>query len=195
MQTLGFLVASLLRVVYLYRGETSKVPTLNILSTMSRLLEAKALGYGTKVMIEEALCSARPKDRVKMPSWDEDLIERYFRHVLHFMRRGAINIGQTFAMLPWFYGQTSKNNMVVHQMFSSRNYSLGYISKFCYLMNASSVTPDIVRSRFCDILIESFEEEIMNSDRVDLQKLHVFLGAFRCVFKIRFFLTIASFAS
>ena len=71
--------------------------------------------------------------------------------------------------------------MVVHQMFSSRNYSLGYISKFCYLMNASSVTPDIVRSRFFDILIESFEEEIMNSDKLTYQKTSCFLGYFKDV--------------
>ena len=68
--------------------------------------------------------------------------------------------------------------MIIHQVLY-RNYSLDYISKFCYLMNASGVIPDIIRSRFCDILIESFEEEIMNSDRVDLQKLHVFLRAFK----------------
>ena len=180
--------------MYLCQGENSEVPTLNILSTMSRLLEAKALGYSTKIMIEEALYSTRPRDRMKIPSWDEDLIEQYFRHVLRFMRRGAINLGQTFAMLPWFCGQTSKSNMIIHQVFSSRNYSLDYISKFCYLMNASGVIPDIIRSRFCDILIESFEEEIMNSDRVDLQKFHVFLrGLLECVLKIRFFLAITSF--
>ena len=160
---------------YLCVGCESKKQADSILGTMDRLLKVKALGYATKVLIEEALYSTSPPIK-RCNICRVSLVEEYMSYLIDVSPYPPEILCQKFAMLPWCFGNTTKNNVFVEILFLSNIGSADWACKTLVFLKLIYKGNTILQDRFLDILTESCEETIFLRHANEPQKFQFLLS-------------------
>jgi hypothetical protein len=162
----------------IYASPSSKKYMESILNIMGRLLQVKALGYATKILIEEAIFATRLSSN-KYKFYHTGIMEEYLSFLLDFAPHSSQILSQKFTLLPWYFGKKTKNNMFVERLFLSKIGSTKWASKVCEFLKHSFNKNGILQNRYVDSLFESFEHEMFVRQTANCQKFQFLLVMFK----------------
>eukprot|EP00943_MAST-04B_sp_MAST-4B-sp1_P006207 g6207.t1 len=145
---------------------------------MGRLLQVKALGYATKVLIEEAIFATRLSSNKYNP-YRIDIMEDYVSFLLDFAPHSPRILSQKFAMLPWYFGKNNKNGVFIERLFLSKLGSTNWASKMCEFLKQTSDKNRILQDRVIDNLFEAFEEVMFFRQTANFQNFQFLLSTFK----------------
>jgi hypothetical protein len=163
---------------YMCKSASSKTCIKSILDKMDRLLQVKALGYATKVLIEEAIFATRLPSNKYNP-YRTDIMEEYVSFLLDFAPHSPRILSQKFAMLPWYFGKNNKNAVFIERLFLSKLGSTNWASKICEFLKQTLDKNRILQDRVIDHLYEAFEEIMFSRQTANFQNCQFLLATFK----------------